>query len=67
MDSEEQGVYMIPDGAIPTSTGNNHEQGSDSVGAATPGRLLVTGRGLHSFTLQLNLSRFGHTSPYPPV
>ena len=25
------------------------------------------GRGLHSFTSQLNLSRFGHTSPCPPV
>ena len=24
-------------------------------------------RGLHSFTLELNLSRFGHTSPCPPV
>jgi len=25
------------------------------------------GRGLHSFTSQLNLSRFGHTSRCPPV
>ena len=25
------------------------------------------GRGLPSFTFQLNLSRFGHTSPCPPV
>ena len=25
------------------------------------------GRGLHSSTSQLNLSRFGHTSPCPPV
>ena len=25
------------------------------------------GRGLHSSTFQLNLSRFGHTSPCPPV
>ena len=25
------------------------------------------GRGLHSTTFQLNLSRFGHTSPCPPV
>ena len=24
-------------------------------------------RGLHSSTFQLNLSRFGHTSPCPPV
>ena len=28
---------------------------------------LVVGRGLHSFTSQLNLSLFGHTSPCPPV
>ena len=27
----------------------------------------VDGRGLHSSTSQLNLSRFGHTSPCPPV
>jgi chaperonin GroEL (HSP60 family) len=27
----------------------------------------MIGRGLHSFTSQLNLSRFGHTSPCPPV
>ena len=25
------------------------------------------GRGLHSFTFQLNLGRFGHTPPCPPV
>ena len=28
---------------------------------------VVAGRGLHSSTFQLNLSRFGHTSPCPPV
>jgi len=28
---------------------------------------LPVGRGLYSFTTQLNLSRFGHTSPCPPV
>ena len=27
----------------------------------------LRGRGLHSFTSQLNLSRCGHTSPCPPV
>ena len=27
----------------------------------------VSGRGLHSSTFQLNLSRFCHTSPCPPV
>jgi len=27
----------------------------------------VVGRGLHSSTSQLNLNRFGHTSPCPPV
>jgi hypothetical protein len=27
----------------------------------------VPGRGLHSSTFQLNLSRFGYTSPCPPV
>jgi hypothetical protein len=27
----------------------------------------AVGRGLHSFTSQLNLSRFGHTYPCPPV
>jgi len=30
-------------------------------------RVVVRGRGLHSFTSQLNLSRFGHTSRCPPV
>jgi SWI/SNF-related matrix-associated actin-dependent regulator of chromatin subfamily A member 5 len=30
-------------------------------------RLLITGRGLHSFSVQLNLSRLGHTSPCAPV
>jgi hypothetical protein len=29
--------------------------------------LTVVGRGLHSSTSQLNLSRFGHTSSCPPV
>jgi len=28
---------------------------------------IPTGRGLQSSTYQLNLSRFGHTSPCPPV
>jgi len=28
---------------------------------------VIDGRGLHSSTFQLNLSRFGHTSPCPPV
>ena len=27
----------------------------------------LEGRGLHRSTFQLNLSRFGHTSPCPPV
>ena len=27
----------------------------------------IAGRGLYSLTVQLNLSRFGHTSPCPPV
>jgi hypothetical protein len=27
----------------------------------------AVGRGLHSSTFQLNLSRVGHTSPCPPV
>jgi hypothetical protein len=27
----------------------------------------VLGRGLHSSVFQLNLSRFGHSSPYLPV
>lgn len=41
---EECGCYMLPDGEpIPSSTGMNHRQGADSVGAASPGRLLVTG------------------------
>jgi len=30
-------------------------------------RAAPTCRGLHSSTFQLNLSRFGHTSPIPPV
>ena len=43
-DPEERGCYLLPDGdSIPSSTGMNHRQGSDSVGAASPGRLLVTG------------------------
>ena len=41
---EEGGHYLLPDGQpIPSSTGMNHRQGADSVGAASPGRLLVTG------------------------
>ena len=37
-------------------------------GGVTPLMLAASGgRGLHSFTFQLNLSRFGHTSPCPPV
>jgi hypothetical protein len=28
---------------------------------------VMPGRALHSSTFQLNLSRFGHTSPCPPV
>jgi len=28
---------------------------------------MMAGRGLHSCTLQFNLSRFCHTSPCPPV
>ena len=44
VDDEERGVYMLPDGEpIPSVTGMNHAQGSDSVGASSPGRLLVTG------------------------
>ena len=44
VDAEERGVYMLPDGEpIPSVTGMNHAQGSDSVGASSPGRLLVTG------------------------
>jgi hypothetical protein len=35
-----------------------------AAGAAAGG---AAGRGLHSFTFQLNLSRFGHTSPCPTV
>jgi len=27
----------------------------------------VPTKGLHSFTSELNLSHFGHTTPYPPV
>ena len=30
-------------------------------------RVVVYGRGLHSSTFQLNLSRSGHPSPCPPV
>jgi len=29
--------------------------------------IAATGRGLHSSTFKLNQSRFGHTSPCPPV
>jgi len=32
-----------------------------------PRRLRPVGRGLHSFTSQLSLSRFNHTSLCPPV
>jgi len=34
---------------------------------AHEGVMRVEGRSLHSSTSQLNLSRFGHTSPCPPV
>jgi len=32
-----------------------------------PAQMTALGRGLPAFTSQLNLSRFGHTSLYPPV
>jgi hypothetical protein len=32
-----------------------------------PGGATMPGRGSHSSTFQLNLSRFGHTSPWSPV
>ena len=32
-----------------------------------PGDLITVGRGLHWFTSQLNLNRFGHTSLCPTV
>ena len=36
VDDEERGVYMLPDGEpIPSVTGMNHAQGSDSVGASS--------------------------------
>jgi hypothetical protein len=34
---------------------------------AARGAVLVNGRGLHSSTFQLNLSRVGHTPLCPPV
>ena len=39
-----------------------HSAGVDADAAAG-----VSGRGLHSFIFQLNLSRFGHTYPCSPV
>jgi hypothetical protein len=42
VDPEEQGVYMIADGYIPSSTGMNHHQGCDSVQAASPGGAVYT-------------------------
>jgi hypothetical protein len=38
--------------------------------ATMPGRYTLevnVGRGIHSLTSQLNLRRFGHTTPCPPV
>jgi len=39
----------------------------DGMVQAADARVHVASRGLHSFAPQLNLSRFGHTSPCPPV
>jgi len=44
----------------PLSTGFN-------CGGDNRDTLYIRGRGLISLTSQLNLSRFGHTSPCPPV
>jgi hypothetical protein len=38
-----------------------------SVGAGLYELVVVPGRGLHSSAFQLNLSRFAHTSPRPPI
>ena len=38
-----------------------------TVGVVTRHPMVVIGRGLHSSTFQLNLSRFGHTSPCSTV
>ena len=48
----------------PTLEGTLEKRSSDDYWASS---LRLLGRGLHSFTSQLNLSRFGHTSPCPPV
>jgi DNA replication protein DnaC len=45
-----------------TGTGKTH-----TLGARGYDDPAVRGRGLHSSTVPLNLSRFGHTSPCPPV
>jgi CRP-like cAMP-binding protein len=58
---------------------NSHRSADAVVPADSPGGLCkllsiqrgnferILGRGLHSFTSRLNLGRFGHTSPCPPV
>ena len=51
-------VMWMPDGRGCGGGG----AGKEANGCAEPGS-----RGLHSSTSQLNLSRFDHTSPYPPV
>ena len=59
-------------GFITSSAGMG--SGFEASGANKPDRAVgdfekcaVCGGGLHSSTSQLNLSRFGHTSPCPPV
>jgi len=47
----------------PLVRGGVHE-GGEVLSAVRGGH---AGRGLHSSTFQPNLSRFGHTSPCPPV
>ena len=42
-------------------------RGTPPTAAAATGTGTFGGRGLHSSTFQLNLSRFGHTSLCPPV
>ena len=77
VDPEERGHYLLHDGRVPASfTGMNHQQGSDSVCAAGPGRLLVTGdsdvRLLHADHIHIAADgsydaegRFTHTSYGP--
>ena len=60
--SSNQAIYHVTPPALPADSFKMTEAERPRVMSRDP-----AGRGLHSSTVHLTLSRFGHTSPCPPV